>query len=372
MKYLTPLPYLRLLLAGCTLTLLMPSLLSLTSAQTNSFDRKAMLENIAFKVILPCFETFAQKAEKFELATTSLVTTPNTDTLETAQTAWQEAGYAWAQCEPYAFGGLEIMILHNQIDKTPINTSQIESFINADEKIDEAFIDSKGSTARGLGAAEYLLFNTEDAAILETLQDQRRLQYLAALATNITAKANGLILFWSPEGENYAATFAAADSADGSVKGSVNRLMNELIATLEGLAREKLAEPLGDLDGSEPRPELAESFRSQTSLDRIKGNLLGAQHLFTGTDSVGAEGLGIDDYLDFLGANSLSGQIDNLLLATLEASEGIDEPLETALANQPESVRQIYSVLQNLLVLTSVDAANQLGVTVTFNDSDGD
>ena len=337
-----------------------------TQVQAQSFDRKAMLENTA-QVFLDCHQAFSQKAQALNKVTQAFVELPSVETLELTQAAWKEAGYAWAQCEFYEIGGLEVMILHNQINKAP-NTLQIEEALASDVVLDSAFIEKKGSTMKGLATLELFLFNPEgNQVILQSFSDSRRRDYLKALGENLERKASELVNHWSAEGENYIATFAAADQADGSVKGSTNMLMNELINSLEKVAREKIYNPLGDVSSDERKPEISEAYLSRTSLERIKGNIISAQHMFTG-----GQGQGIDDYLVFLGADKLSRQITDQLEATLEAIDQIDEPFEDALVNHPERISQVYNALKNLLILISVDAANQLGITVTFNDSDGD
>jgi uncharacterized protein len=335
-------------------------------AKAQSFDRKAMLENIA-QVFFSCHQAFAKTTETLNQAAQTFVNLPSEETLELAQVAWKEAGYAWSQCEFYEIGGLEVMILHNQINKAP-NALQIDEALASEVVLDSAFIESKGSTMKGLATLELFLFSSEgNQSILQSFTDPRRRDYLKALGENVQQKASELVNYWSPEGKNYMDTFAAADQADGSVKGSINMLVNELINSLEKVAREKIYNPLGDVSSDERKPEIAEAYLSKTSLDRIKGNIISGQHMFTG-----GQGQGVDDYLVFLGAVKLSGQITDQFEATLEALDQINETFEDALVNHPERVSQAYNAVKNLLILISVDAANQLGITVTFNDSDGD
>ncbi|MCA9836203.1 MAG: imelysin family protein [Trueperaceae bacterium] len=341
-------------------------IVSLSHAQSG-FDRHAMLENIALNVVLPCHERFVQAAIAFEEATERLASSANLAKLETAQAAWKTAGSSWAHCELFQFGGLEIMILHNQINKRP-NLTQIANAINSDTELSSAFIESQGSSMKGLAAAELLLFSEQgNDAVLNQLQNERQRQFLLALAQNLSAKAQELVAYWSPTAQDYASKFAAADGADGSTKGSINMTMNQLISLLEQINREKLATPLGGTEaGGTARPETAEAYLSQSSSERIVANLEGAISLFTG-----ANGLGIDDYLDSMDQGLLASQIIDQLDAAREALQDLGS-LEDAVVNNPERVSQIFNVLKNALVLTSVDAANQLGITVTFNDADGD
>ena len=187
-------------------------IVSLSHAQSG-FDRHAMLENIALNVVLPCHERFVQAAIAFEEATERLASSANLAKLETAQAAWKTAGSSWAHCELFQFGGLEIMILHNQINKRP-NLTQIANAINSDTELSSAFIESQGSSMKGLAAAELLLFSEQgNDAVLNQLQNERQRQFLLALAQNLSAKAQELVAYWSPTAQDYASKFAAADGA---------------------------------------------------------------------------------------------------------------------------------------------------------------
>ena len=129
----------------------------------------------------------------------------------------------------------------------------------------------------------------------------------------------------------------------------------------------KLAAPLGLSDGEAADPGKVEAPLSGTSLSRIRANLASVEQAFTGGD-----GLGLDDYLEFLDANTQAALVEEKLAEALNALDAIEEPLETAVTNQPDAVQALYDAVQALLVATSVDAANQLGITVTFSDADGD
>ncbi|CAN5857753.1 hypothetical protein BH24DEI2_BH24DEI2_15790 [soil metagenome] len=342
------------LLSIFALTLVLTAALVLVSqgAAQASFDRKAMLENIALNVIVPCYDRFAEQAAVLDGAARRLTDAPGADSLAAAKTAWNDAAFAWAQCEPYAFGGLEAKILRNQINKTPVNPLQIEKILEDGEPRDAAFTENLGSSARGVGTLAYFLFSQDEQTVLTALQAEKRAAYLSALTADVHGKAAALVAFWSPTYRDYAVTFKAADQAGGSVKGSFNMLVNEIIGVLEQTAQTKLTTPVG-----EPDP---------AAVQHVRGNLLGAQRLF-----MGADGSGVDDYLTFLGAGELAESVTARFGAAVAKLDALTEAVPTT-NDALKEVSRVYDDIETLLVLTSVDAANQLGVTVTFNDSDGD
>jgi len=119
------------------------------------------------------------------------------------------------------------------------------------------------------------------------------------------------------------------------------------------------------------RPDLVEAPYSGDSLPRIIATVESLRATFNGS-----EGLGFDDYLNFLGAmyedRPLSEAINAQFDASLAALRAIDEPLETAVTADQAQVEAAYEELRTLLVLFKVDMVNHLGLTLTFNDNDGD
>ena len=354
-----------------TLTLTVLLTTSATAQAQDGFERKAMLESITNRVILPAHERLVEAAGGLEGAAKAFAASPTPETLAAAQAAWGEASTAYAGVELFALGPLDIMVLHSQLNKPAINPTLIAKYLESGEVSAETLA-AQGSTVKGLTAIEYLLFSPDgDAAVLDAFSDPQRRDYLVALAENIHTTASALYAYWSPEGENYAATFAAADAAGGSTKGSINMLVNETIVVLEEVARFKLAAPLGLDSGGEPDPGKTEAPLSKTSLARIRANLQSVEDAFRGS-STGEDALSLDDYLVFLGAEAQAELVEERLRTALESLDAIGGTLEDAVLTQPEAVTAVYDAVRALLVATSVDAANQLGITVTFSDADGD
>lgn len=345
----------------------------------DTFDRQAMLESIVNHVILPGFEAFVEESAALEAAINAFAADPSVETLEAAQAAWETAANRWEEVTIFSLG-LRLMALHNQISKLPVNSSFIEDFIAGEMELNEAFIDSTGSTSKGLPAIEYLLFSqtrsSDDIVRDFTTGDnaQRRLQYLTALGENLHNEAQELYLFWSPDGENFAQDFIDADMEGGDVQGSINMLANEIFFYIENILQVRLGRPSGIISGGDPRPEMAESIPSGHSMDNMLHNLIGLQRLFNGGTE--DEHIGFDDYLDFLGATyegePLSDVINARFDETIALFQAVEMPLFYAVEQEPEAIAEAYSSLRNLLIPVRVDMASHLTITITFTDADGD
>lgn len=342
------------------------------------FDRLVMLENVTQQLILPNHEALVQALQALETAAVAFVDAPDPARLDAVQDAWLAANLARMALLPYRLGPVDDSLLHNRLDNRPPRTAFIDDEILAgDAPIDAAYIDSIGSSSVGLGAMEYLLFDPAggDAAVLATFTGgdhaDRRRELLAALAQAATPKAEALLRIWSPDGDNYAQAFIDADMDEGEYQGSMNMLANQIIADVEDIVSSRLGKPLGKRTNGEIRPDLVEAPYSGASLPRIIATLEAEKGAFTGGD-----GPGLDDYLDFIGAmygeEPLSQVIVRQFDAALAALRATDGPLETSVQSNPSQVETAYQETLSLLTLLKADMVNQLGLTLTFNDNDGD
>jgi len=344
----------------------------------SGFDRQALLENIINQTAIPTHEQFVVAAGGLETAVTTFTNTPTLANLEAAQEAWRTAAVARTSLLTFRLGLVDDSRLHSRLDNRPARVSFIEDTIAGDVTIDAAFIDSIGSSSIGLGTLEYLLFDPEGGnevvlvRFTEAENAERRRNYLLGVAQNLPLKADELLQVWLPEGENYAQLFIAADMDGGELQGSMNMLVNQMVADLEEILGTRMGKPTGNNSNGQARPDLVESPFAFWSLPRIEATLGMMHTIYTGGD-----GLGFDDYLDFVEAKGegdvpLSKVIDAQFATTLAAFDDIDGSLHTAVTDHPDQVNTAYDEVRTLLVLIKADMANHLGVTLTFNDNDGD
>ncbi|MBK8899597.1 MAG: imelysin family protein [Anaerolineaceae bacterium] len=370
--------FLLLLLTGCGGAVVRGTAVPLTTITPPGFDRQALLENITHQIAIPAHEVFVARAEVLATAVAAFTANLTPETLVLAQDAWRAATVARTSLLTFRVGLVDDSLLHNRLDNRPARTTFIEETIGGTVSIDDAYIESIGSSSIGLGAMEYLLFDPEggNEAVLARYttaeNTDRRRAYLLAVAQNLPVKATALLQVWTPEGQNYAQAFIAADMDGGELQGSMNMVVNQMISDLEEMITARLGKPTGNTSNGQARPDLVESPFAFWSLPRIKATLGTMQAIYTGGD-----GLGFDDYLDFLAAKSADGEplsqaIDAQFHTTLAAFDAIEGTLHTAVTDHPDQVNAAYEEVRTLLVLLKVDMANHLGVTLTFNDNDGD
>ena len=72
----------------------------------------------------------------------------------------------------------------------------------------------------------------------------------------------------------------------------------------------------------------------------------------------------------------LSPEVDSRMTAAIESAltavDGVDGSLESAIAANPQSVRNVYDRFKEMQLVLNMEVVSVLGVTVGFSDTDGD
>ena len=340
------------------------------TAPKGDFDRQAMLANYTENLIVPGYEALAAKAAAMEQAVSEFATAPSAEKLAAARAPYQKAYIAWQQVSIYEFGPADEQMLRNNLNIYPTATSEIESNISSGTYDLQA---SANLDAKGFPSLDYLLYGapTEEEVVSLYITDAsaaNRKQYLQEVASLISQRADAVYDDWTSG--NYTATFEqAAGTAVGS---AVGNLVNQLNFDIDLTKRAKVGIPSGRFTAGSALPDKAEAYYSGASLELLKQAIRAEKAAFMG----GANGPGLDDYLDHVEApyngGLLSEAIEAQFDAALAAAEAIQVPLSEAVTTQPEAVTKVYDAMQKLIVLTKTDMPAALGVTITYTDNDGD
>jgi predicted lipoprotein len=331
-----------------------------------------MLGSVVDTVILPVHLALTADATALDQLARQFAAEPAPETLATLRSQWLATELAWKRVELYEFPGM--LLIHNAIERRPARISFIEGAIaeaddEAIQQINADFVESLGSTSKGLAAIEYLIFPSESnpLVVVDSFGDPARGAYLTALTSNLVRKTEELRGLWLPSGENYALVFRENNSEGADLHGSISLLANEMIEMQEIVLRTKLGMPMGQTTDGVPQPRDVESYLSSASRKMMIANVESLRDTFEA---------GIDDYVDYLqrggSEERLSDAIRAQFGAVLSTLNAIDQPLQTAITALPEEVNAVYEAMLDLLVLLKTDMAGVLGITVTFSDSDGD
>ncbi len=333
--------------------------------------RRELLGKWSTEIIVPLYRDFETQSEAVSSALGGLCENPTPAALQGARDAWAVARETWKEAEVYAFGPYSRpdFRIGPRIDSWPARVEEIEELLGGDAPVDPASIADMGVWQKGLPVIEYLLYTNTDA---EPLSEPRRCEYSSSLGIELVNRAREIHAAWSPEGTNFAAQLSDAgrtSTAFRSLKDAFSEIVNRMGFTVENIRRDKLGRPLGEMTGGTPAPESVESRFSGRSIGDIQDNLDGVELLFFGDAARNLPGL--NGYLAERGRD-----FDSSMRAALEDSraalDAIGMPLADAVQAAPEQVTAASERLRDLQSLLQVDVIGALGLTLNFNDNDGD
>lgn len=347
-----------------------------SSGPETEYDREDMLANYGENIILPAYQALKTETTELSEAINQFTANPTAQTLATAQANFKEAYLAWQDVSVFHFGPAEEQMLRTNLNTYPTDTSQIKSNIASGSY---NFDISVNGPAKGLPAVDYLLFGRSADNLLNLYtaapDAANRKKYLKDVMALINQHAQATYTAWSPSGGNYLKTFKEA--AGTTVGSSVGNLVNQLNQEIDITKRYKVYIPAGGLTSDIPIPGKTEAYFSGISLELLERNVSAQKRIFLGQTAQGTDGPGLADYLDHVDARYtndqlLSTAISNQYDAVLAAIAAVQGPLSTAVTANQQAVQHIYSEFQKLIVLTKTDMPQALGVTISYQDNDGD
>lgn len=361
-------------------------------AGVDTFDRRAMFENLGANVVLPTYRDFAAKALSLEQAAAAwegAVGTPTeATTREAAQQAWRDAMSIWQRAELMQVGPAGAMgsvsggeTLRDEIYSWPVvSTCRVDQELVAGNFGSPGFFEGALVNVYGLDALEYLLFYAAEqntcppqspinasgqwAALGAAEIQRRRADYAHAAASWLRTVADDLVNRWEPANGNFVSELATAGTT-GSIYETERMAADELFAAMFYLDLDtkdlKLAIPAGisATCTANTCPEAVESPWADFSKEELRGNLEGFRALLTG-----GEGLGFDDWLVARDSADLSAQLVTETDAAIAKVDAIPGTLVSALASNPESVRSAHAAVKRVSDLLKSQFVTVLNLSV--------
>ncbi len=343
----------------------------------DSFDKSEMLANIGDNLILPAYAKLKLSMDSLQLSNNLFTANPTLLTLTELQAKFTQAYINYQWCSTYEFGPAESEVVRANFNTFPCDTIQINSNISSGiyDLASAANIDAKG-----LPAIDFLLYrsNQDNNYILSlfttSISASNAKNYLTALVNELKIKTDAVNTAWSSTGGNYINTFKSSTGSD--VGGSIGMLVNQLNYDFELLKNAKIGIPLGKKTLGVALPEKVEAYYSTQSIALVLEHIKSIENIYLGRDIQNSDGLGLDDYLDHVGAQYGSGSLNNAIKNKLTTAKtkliAIPGTLSQAVIANTTIVDNAYAELQQLVILLKVDMPSSLGVLITYVDSDGD
>lgn len=339
--------------------------------EQNSFDRQAMLENYGNNIILPAYESMQTAVVDLQAAAQDFETDRTPEQLETLQQALKDARLAWQKVSPFQFGPAESIVLRASLNTYPVDTDKISENVSTG---DYSLGSLNNRDAAGLPSVGYLLHGVGDTnqeiVSMYTTDDnaESRINYLIDNISFIKEKVDTATSEWQSSEGDYIGTFLSEDNAGTDVGSSLGMLINSYVMHYERYFRDgKIGIPAGVRSAGTPRPIAVEAYYGGYSLELAMANIDQVEQTFTGAD-----GLGLDDNLEALDAGDLSDEIQTQIDETQSTLEELSDPLSQQIEENNEPVLTAFEEMQQVVSLIKADMTSILGITITYQDNDGD
>lgn len=347
-----------------------------TSSDDTEFDRAEMLDNFGNNIILPSYEQLKSSVDELNTSLADFAANPGETTLAAARDDLREARLAWQNVNMFQFGPAESNLLRVILNTFPADSEKIESNVEAGD----FNLNSIGNRdAAGFPALGYLLhgIGEDETEVVSAFTDDsnagNRLQYLQENIDLITSSVDATVDAWRPEGGNFIDDFLNEQNAGVDVGSSFGQLINAFILHYERFVRDgKIGIPAGVRSANVPRPSSTEAFYGGYSVELAVENMNAVNRLFLGNSLSGEQGIGLDDNLVALEAESLAENIEVELNEAIASLQALNDPLSVQIETNNEPVLDAFTEMQDLVVLFKADMASRLGISITFQDNDGD
>ena len=346
------------------------------------YDKLSLLTNLADNYIIPSLDAYKSRIIILNIHVDSFIENPSISNLTLLRTNWEEALLSWQDVGFLDFGPSEYILLRKQTNTFPIDTTELNNFITiADWNLEY----TSSYDSKGLQALDYLLFkpgHTESELITYFQNNTNAKNYLKALAEDLNQNISYVTNQWVSYREDFINDFEVTQSnfSTNSQGSSISNIINALCLHYEFYVRRgKVGLPLGVFNGFSQLelPELVECYYSGKSTQNLVRSINSLRKYVTGSSYLNNDnGLGLDDYMDFVNAEQNSQQlstvIDNQFLTILDELNNINGPLSEEIINNKSQITQTYQELQQLVPYIKVDMTSALGVLITYQDNDGD
>ncbi len=340
-----------------------------------SFDKSGMLSNYSNNVIAPNFTVAKTALDSFALAYADFIQTKTVANLLVARQKFNRAYNQYQLMSLFEFGPSETEIVRANFDTYPTDSVQIKSNISTGTY---NLSQVNNIPAKGFPAIDYLLYghNISDASVL-TLFDTdanaaNRNGYVNSCLGEMQTKLNSIISAWNASYKN---TFNASTGSE--IGSSLGLLINQLNYEIDLIKNGKIGIPLGKKTLGVALPEKCEAYYAKTiSVSLAKTCLSNIENVYLGRSINGADGLGLDDYLEALKVQHNSGTLNDAIKNQFSIVKVklalVNEPLSVSVTNDIATVDAAYVELVKLLVLLKTDMPSALGIVITYQDGDGD
>ncbi len=336
---------------------------SLTEEDWATFNQHTVTQHI-----IPRYKNLEEKAETLVVSVDAFCETPGEDTLASARKYAIHAMMAWQAIQHVQFGPVTHLMRNFSLeywpDKKGIGAKQLRAALQDKEAaFDESYFADASVSLKGFPALEKVLFS--DTVVEDLTANSTICAFITGMVRNMHQMTTSIASDWT----------AAAASIDNAgvtsedyedVTDASTQILKSLIEPVAFIREDKLIAVLGDSPAS-TRWKRSEFWRSRQSVNSLRVNMQGLQHLYSGWDQYSVRML-----LQKSGDEALAAKLDedfksiSLMLAEMHEPllEQITDEEYASLAAMAEA---LYTLQQDL-----EKALDILDINTGFNSRDGD
>ena len=338
---------------------------------TDSFDRNALLVNIADNIIIPAYEDFSSKMGALNTAGETFTTTPNQANLEALRSSWFAAYKVWQHIEMFDIGKAEELQFKFYMNIYPVTVSDIEDNI-ASGSYDLNSVNNQD--AQGFPALDYLLHGLADTdtAILEKFTNAENNDNYKNYITAVLNQMHTLTLSVVSDFKTQKGAFVT--STENTATSSLNKLINDYIFYYEkGLRANKFGIPAGIFSATTLPEKVEGRYKNDVSKELALEALTAVQNLFEGKHyNAETTGVSFKDYLITLNRTDIATSISDQFNTASTQVQTLENSFATQINTNNTEMTRSYDELQIAVVLLKVDMLQAFNISVDYLDADGD
>lgn len=347
-----------------------------TSTDTDTFDRRAMLENWADNIIVPSFQNYQTKVNALATASATFTTTPSETNLVSLRASWLEAYKAYQKVAMFEVGKAHDLMFRYYNNSFPINVAEINANIAAGNnqldlltKYDE----------QGFPALDYLLYGVgnDTASILAHYTTDANAakynSYLLAVSTRIKFFSDQIVADWT---SGYRNTYVA-NSGTG-VSSSSNKTINLFVQYYEYYLRSvKIGFPAGKFSATTRTADVEAYYKNDISKELLEVGLQSSKDFFNGKHfNAATTASSLKSYLDYLkvvrSGQNLSTTINNKYAEASSKISVLNASFSQQIQSDNTKMLAAFDALQMNVVCFKIDMIPALNVVIDYQDNDGD
>lgn len=291
------------------------------------------------------------------------------------QQQWRKAMGAWQDVQWVRFGPIvetnDDWKIQFWPDKKNIVARKINKILSETDSITASDVANASVVVQGLSAVELLLF---DEPYLTQFDDNslagKQCQLLISISQNLSSNTDKILQKWRDP--KYQASWMATvnEVQDGVHANAVSDAVGAMLTQMERVKTDKLGGPLGYKNRNrQPNGYFSEGWRSNSSLDNIKINLLTMQGIMENDDAYDLRQL-----LESKGNQVIADEFQVRLNDALSLLATINKPLREAAMDVAyrQQLEELYQSIGELNTLIKTKLTVALGINLGFNSNDGD